>query len=676
MRFKSKKLAALIASGVMILNATSCSGRTIQGYRTQATKSEKYNAEEVYKSEEERILSALDYDKFRDDLQKAFETGSVELDEAADKFVSSIYIDGTSVKVVLTDGSEVSGELQNIGLGKLNLENFHVVDSQLTKELYDETYGGYKELCEAYSTHQKLHVYFLNSEEVTVHSELKVLEDPNIDVEGFSWEYDIDMSECKSMWLDNANIFSTTLNYINKASALKRLILTSSSLIGDEVEKEIKLDLPELETFILEINVRDKLYSIDLTNCKKLERISLGNNTELEDLNFLAGLESLKVLSFGNLPTNNLDALRSFEEEENSLCETFETDDKRIAKGGNNNLIHDISGINGLGIEVLNISLLYHISSEELYETVKTLPNLREIIGFEINSAEMCSEELIKYCEEHNIKHPFTEKSLAIKSELKRIVRELITPDMNDFEKAKALSIYIIEHVEYDYDLIDEENETPETVRKGWGENLYYTVMEGSGVCAGYAEFTQALFKEAGIECYNQETIGHAYNLVEIDGQYYQIDLTNLDSWLNALQFPIEYFDFQINSICYMIPVGTEKSLASYSEPYKSTMQRKANLQSSLDELLGEEYTVYSDNEQIQSDITNNKVKSNNQKLISILLANGIAKRVTEGKALNISKQFTLTDNKVSPFWSKEDYGKFYESYIEQENLREIEEER
>lgn len=221
------------------------------------------------------------------------------------------------------------------------------------------------------------------------------------------------------------------------------------------------------------------------------------------------------------------------------------------------NFISDISGINGSNIETLNISLLKRVSSENLLETVKSLPNLKRIVGFEVNNAGMCSDELIEYCKSHGISHPFTEKSLEIKHKLQEIVRTEITEDMSEEDKIWALSKYIMDNMEYDHDLVKYDEDSSEDIKKGWGESLYYSVMEGEGVCEGYATYAQNLFTEAGITSYKIDGFAHTWNLVEIDDEYYYVDLTNTDAYISdeGREGLPEGVLQEIISIYYLVPV-------------------------------------------------------------------------------------------------------------------------
>ncbi|MBQ7954450.1 MAG: hypothetical protein IJ282_01750 [Lachnospiraceae bacterium] len=113
----------------------------------------------------------------------------------------------------------------------------------------------------------------------------------------------------------------------------------------------------------------------------------------------------------------------------------------------------------------------------------------------------------------------------------KEILAEIITDEMSDLQKVKAIHDYMVVNFDYDYDnylmkTIPYYSYTPQ----GAFENGYI-------VCAGYAK-TFALFcKHADIRCEYVVGLGgeglHAWNQVEIDGEWYNIDVTWDDpTWL------------------------------------------------------------------------------------------------------------------------------------------------
>jgi hypothetical protein len=108
-------------------------------------------------------------------------------------------------------------------------------------------------------------------------------------------------------------------------------------------------------------------------------------------------------------------------------------------------------------------------------------------------------------------------------TEVKKILKEIIKPNMTDFQKEKAIHDYVITHVAYDTSLVN--------------YSAYEALTKGKTVCQGFALLTYRLLDEAGIK--NQIVEGyaggrsHAWNLVQIKGNWYQLDTT----WDNPVPF-------------------------------------------------------------------------------------------------------------------------------------------
>lgn len=570
-----------------------------------------------------------------------------------DKFVSSIVIDGTNVSIKLIDGSDVSGTLYNLEISDITLENLYIYDSKYTEDLFalynNEKYTNYEEngydfsydaLKDEFDKHKKLDLKFENC---SVYNEYKKgntkdikCSAPNNKIEN------LDYSACKKLWIYNLCLEEGEFSDMPNIETL--ILVNPNTIVLDEEKISIKSD--SLKNIIIDgKECRNFIDKFDFTGCPNLERLSIWADSQETNLDGLKGLNNLKQLSFG-IPSckyYNIDGLiyKDFQERIDMICEQFPVDYEWITREPNC-IIQDISAINGSNIEVLNISFLQCISSNELFDTVKTLPNLKEIVGFEVNNAGMCSDELLKYCEEKGIKHPFTKKSLEIKHKLEEIVSNVITEDMSEEEKIKALSEYVVSHMEYDFDLAEDTEESPEKVIKGWGECLYYSVIEGKGVCNGYTKYAQNLFNEVGIESVKTYGIGHTWNLVQIDGEYYFVDLTNIDDLVNQQEsasfddynldpfylFPIDKAAVEFPDYAYMMPIEAEKV---YEETWDKLIEEE-NIYTNGEELKG--YII-------QVDKKNLKEYSNFGAIVGILCALGLAKKVTN-KEISIKKNENL----------------------------------
>ena len=89
----------------------------------------------------------------------------------------------------------------------------------------------------------------------------------------------------------------------------------------------------------------------------------------------------------------------------------------------------------------------------------------------------------------------------------------LINDNMSDFEKVMTVHDYIV--LNYEYDLAEQVNDTSMMVTK-------------CGMCEGYSSVFKLIMDKLGIECSytSSDKMGHAWNLVKIDGEWYHIDVT------------------------------------------------------------------------------------------------------------------------------------------------------
>ena len=101
---------------------------------------------------------------------------------------------------------------------------------------------------------------------------------------------------------------------------------------------------------------------------------------------------------------------------------------------------------------------------------------------------------------------------------------------MNDALKARQLHDWIVRHCEYEdgndgEDAMDCENQVPSSVFLSYALNVRGTGV-GESVCAGYAKAYSMLLSKAGIESFRVGSPTHMWNVVNINGYYYQVDVT------------------------------------------------------------------------------------------------------------------------------------------------------
>lgn len=130
-----------------------------------------------------------------------------------------------------------------------------------------------------------------------------------------------------------------------------------------------------------------------------------------------------------------------------------------------------------------------------------------------------------------------------IDSEVNRILKTIIKPNMNEFEKVKAVHDYIINNTRYATDT------------KHSAHSAYTIFKEGKGVCQAYTLATYRLLDAMNIENYyilgrssNKDKWGyHSWNLVKIDGKYYNMDVTKDDPLIAKGEQVLSYKYFLVS---------------------------------------------------------------------------------------------------------------------------------
>ncbi|EES50833.1 cell wall-binding protein [Clostridium botulinum] len=104
--------------------------------------------------------------------------------------------------------------------------------------------------------------------------------------------------------------------------------------------------------------------------------------------------------------------------------------------------------------------------------------------------------------------------------ELKRIVNNLIDKNMSTVDKVVAINNYLVKIYKYDYSIKS--------------DNVYSALTTKETICQGYAMTAYKMFKLLGIESRivsgTMNGTGHAWNLVNIDRNWYNLDITNNDN--------------------------------------------------------------------------------------------------------------------------------------------------
>lgn len=391
---------------------------------------------------------------------------------------------------------------------------------------------------------------------------------------------EIDMSECENIWL-STKLNKKLLNIFNSNKNLKKLYLD----ITEAECESLTISSPTLKTIIFYTSEGIKLKNFDFNGCTNLEICEIGAQTQISNINGISELKNLRYVGFGRNSSDSIrESVYSFEEREESILNYT---NKLPNSSPLNTFINDITSLENMeNLEILDISALNRVTAEDLFNVVQKIPNLKVIKGFEINNAIMYSDELVNYCNKHGIQQPFTQRSKDIKDEVKRIISDITTPEMNEEQKVKAITTFVINHMEYNMEayenLLNGKELDSDTYKKTWQEKLYYSLFEGLGVCDGYEALIHILLQEANINSYREEGLMHTWELVEIDGEYYQLDPTKLDYYLSENNLDIEKVG--LGDPFYLNKEGDEQYQEEYIRPKESEL-KKSIIRKFLEEL-------------------------------------------------------------------------------------------
>lgn len=142
------------------------------------------------------------------------------------------------------------------------------------------------------------------------------------------------------------------------------------------------------------------------------------------------------------------------------------------------------------------------------------------------------------------------QKELVEKSS--KVIDDILKDGMSDDEKRLAIYNYLVDNAEYDMDALEDCKENGYVKQKGNKHedafNAYGVLVKNKGVCMSYAESFKLLSDLAGVECkvatgYLNGSLPHAWNMVNINDEWYQLDSTN-----NTKTAGVPYFLYDASS--------------------------------------------------------------------------------------------------------------------------------
>lgn len=119
------------------------------------------------------------------------------------------------------------------------------------------------------------------------------------------------------------------------------------------------------------------------------------------------------------------------------------------------------------------------------------------------------------------VNHTYEQSEITeINNKVDLIIKEIITEGMTNKDKIKVVHDYIINHSKYDSARSDKK----ESIYKS--NTAYGTLLQGYGICGGYSDAMKIFLDRFGINNYKISSENHVWNLVNLDGKWYHLDLT------------------------------------------------------------------------------------------------------------------------------------------------------
>lgn len=153
------------------------------------------------------------------------------------------------------------------------------------------------------------------------------------------------------------------------------------------------------------------------------------------------------------------------------------------------------------------------------------------------------------------------------------IAGEVTDDSMSDYEKEKAINQYLCDNAAYNediYEYINEDGSISEEAAIKYVHSFtpYGVLCENFGVCESYAEAFLLIARAAGLEAVIEtgtlENVGHEWNRVKIDGQWYTMDVTNNDMEI----LPNSYFNLSDELASLVLMQDMQSMMDAYVYDY------------------------------------------------------------------------------------------------------------
>lgn len=268
---------------------------------------------------------------------------------------------------------------------------------------------------------------------------------------------------------------------------------------------------------------------------------------------------------------------------------------------------------------------------------------------FKINNSlysyEVTTSDQLFYCLERRVKPLPVKGSMAdvIYERAKDVLRSIISDNMTEIQKVKAIHDWVILNVTYDNDLYEKVFTTSSSELKSYnGFYLEGVFLDKIAVCEGISKAITILLNIEGIPCVqvtgyqttNSNGAGHAWNKVFVNNKWYILDATSDNPIINN-QYEILSYEF------FLISEETMR------KKYTGTNYQSLICDTNFDYHENYYYKI--------NDLTTKLTITNRDELLAIV------KYFKENSQINSTIQFKITYN-----FNHKDLGDF--SYIDSKN--------
>lgn len=316
------------------------------------------------------------------------------------------------------------------------------------------------------------------------------------------------------------------------------------SQVGEPLTKEKLSDITEL-------TIEEQLSNNNLSDLKYLPNLlSLtihNNDLNLEDIQYNQNLYYLELNSCTIKNTQSLPNTTEGLILDNCTC----NDNRLITPYNCNTLILTGSSINNLTLK--NPKSLEYLSI--IGDTILDLNTIKDCTNLSELTLKLCSNisnphiltqlpnlktlKIDDYCpiwlNNEILKHlPLSEEDKIIYSSeintLDTIASTLVANEsLSEEDKIQRIVLYILEKLKYDMDIVEDPDNTINSVHDYNLEPIKNALNNEEVVCINYACLFKALANRLNLNNYQLFSTNHSWNIVYQDGEYKGYDLTNLD---------------------------------------------------------------------------------------------------------------------------------------------------